>query len=276
MTRILRMRLHLTTRYRLMGVDVASFGDFFADMRPVDAQSRAVSRVIKTPVSGESNPKTLDHTTEVTAQPAVHILIDDSTNNTNGSAPQAKSIPLKKRGQKHDQPIKSLVYKDPFDSTYKKYIFTADGKYLLGGMMIGDVADYVKLVAIVKKKVWTPFYQVLLIHLPDFVSQKAIEVAPSQFIVGAKKSGDDAGDDLDDDAQVCSCHVSFFVYFFFFGRLMALIFMVERLKGANWSMHQGRGMYHHWRLESENQSWDRVRWLHAIGKLHIFPGPQHT
>lgn len=141
-----------------MGVDVASFGDFFADMRPVDAQSRAVSRVIKTPVSGESNPKTLDHTTEVTAQPAVHILIDDSTNNTNGSAPQAKSIPLKKRGQKHDQPIKSLVYKDPFDSTYKKYIFTADGKYLLGGMMIGDVADYVKLVAIVKKKVWTPFF----------------------------------------------------------------------------------------------------------------------
>lgn len=214
-----------------MGVDVASFGDFFADMRPVDAQSRAVSRVIKTPVSGESNPKTLDHTTEVTAQPAVHILIDDSTNNTNGSAPQAKSIPLKKRGQKHDQPIKSLVYKDPFDSTYKKYIFTADGKYLLGGMMIGDVADYVKLVAIVKKKVWTPFYQVLLIHLPDFVSQKAIEVAPSQFIVGAKKSGDDAGDDLDDDAQVCSCHVSFFVYFFSFGRLMALIFMVERLEG---------------------------------------------
>lgn len=49
-----------------------------------------------------------------------------------------------------------------------RYIFSADGKYLLGGkcfrglydnfylilagMMIGDTSDYVKLVAIVKKK----------------------------------------------------------------------------------------------------------------------------
>jgi hypothetical protein len=36
-----------------------------------------------------------------------------------------------------------------------RYIFTADGKYLLGGMMIGDTSDYIKLVAIVKKKVRT-------------------------------------------------------------------------------------------------------------------------
>ncbi|KAG6812575.1 hypothetical protein H0H93_013791, partial [Arthromyces matolae] len=62
-----------------------------------------------------------------------------------------------------------------------KYIFTEDGKYLLGGMMVGDVSDFVKLVAIVKKK-------------------KALEVPPSQFIVGNKK-GDDDGGDLDDDAQ---------------------------------------------------------------------------
>jgi len=46
-----------------------------------------------------------------------------------------------------------LVYNDPFSSTYKKYIFTANGRYLLGGMMIGDVSDFVKLVSIVKKKV---------------------------------------------------------------------------------------------------------------------------
>ena len=48
----------------------------------------------------------------------------------------------------------------------------------------------------------------LLIYLIDNFPQKAIEVAPSEFIVGAKKPGDDAGGDLDDDAQVCSCHVS--------------------------------------------------------------------
>jgi nitrite reductase (NAD(P)H) len=45
-------------------------------------------------------------------------------------------------------------------------------------------------------------------HLTKILSQKALEVAPSQFIVGNKKEGADAGDDLDDDAQVCSCHVS--------------------------------------------------------------------
>jgi nitrite reductase (NAD(P)H) len=38
--------------------------------------------------------------------------------------------------------------------------------------------------------------------------QKPLDVAPSQFIIGAKKEGVEDGDDLDDDAQVCSCHVS--------------------------------------------------------------------
>jgi nitrite reductase (NAD(P)H) len=41
-----------------------------------------------------------------------------------------------------------------FFNHYGRYIFTADGKYLLGGMMIGDTSDYIKLVAIVKKKAW--------------------------------------------------------------------------------------------------------------------------
>lgn len=34
----------------------------------------------------------------------------------------------------------------------RRYIFSADGKYLLGGMMVGDTSDYVKLVSLVKKK----------------------------------------------------------------------------------------------------------------------------
>lgn len=36
-----------------------------------------------------------------------------------------------------------------------RYIFSADGKYILGGMMVGDTSDYVKLLALVKKKVGT-------------------------------------------------------------------------------------------------------------------------
>ena len=37
--------------------------------------------------------------------------------------------------------------------TRRRYIFSADGKYILGGMMVGDTADYVRLLALVKKKV---------------------------------------------------------------------------------------------------------------------------
>jgi nitrite reductase (NAD(P)H) len=71
---------------------------------------------------------------------------------------------------------------------YKKYIFTMDGKYLLGGMMIGDTRDYVKLVPMVKQ-------------------QKELDMPPSQLILGAKKDGEgDDGDDLTDDIQICSCH----------------------------------------------------------------------
>ncbi|KAK7753894.1 hypothetical protein SLS62_004260 [Diatrype stigma] len=132
-------RPDLSTKLKLLGVDVASFGDFFADRdgpRSLPAKARA----------------------------------------------KAKAAP---------QEVKALTYKDPFAQVYKKYLFTADGKYLLGGMMIGDTSDYVKLVALIK-------------------SQKELEIPPAQLILGAGKKGggdgDDDDEDLDDDAQVCSCH----------------------------------------------------------------------
>lgn len=53
--------------------------------------------------------------------------------------------------------------------------------------MIGETSDFVKLVSIIKKK-------------------KPIEVEPQDFIIG--KKGEDDGADLDDDAVICSCHVS--------------------------------------------------------------------
>ncbi|KAJ2965463.1 hypothetical protein NUW58_g10881 [Xylaria curta] len=53
--------------------------------------------------------------------------------------------------------------------------------------MIGDTSDYIKLVPMVK-------------------NQKELDIPPSQLILGAKKEGDDGGDDLDDDTQICSCH----------------------------------------------------------------------
>ena len=77
----------------------------------------------------------------------------------------ASSTPKRLGVHKTDETIKCLIYNDPFSSTYKKYIFTADGKYLLGGMMIGDVSDFVKLIAIVKKKVCFPPSNILATHV---------------------------------------------------------------------------------------------------------------
>ncbi|TKA24886.1 Nitrite reductase [NAD(P)H] [Salinomyces thailandicus] len=137
----------LSTKLKLLGVEVASFGDFFAD-RDGPKELPAKRRGAKT----ESKPDAVKGMTE-------------------GPPPS---------------PVKALTYKDPFQQIYKKYLFTPDGKYLLGGMMIGDTKDYVKLVPMVKNK-------------------KQLEVPPSEFIVGADKGGDE-GDDLEDDTQVCSCH----------------------------------------------------------------------
>ncbi|KAK0568798.1 hypothetical protein OC861_001575 [Tilletia horrida] len=131
----------LSTKLKLMGVDVASFGSYFADKgkftRAIPGQARAAKKA------------------------------------------GAEAVPPPE--------IKALTYRDPFSDVYKKYLFTADGKYLVGGMMVGDVKDFVKLVGMVNKA-------------------KPLEMPPSELILGAKKEGEDEGADLDDDAQICSCH----------------------------------------------------------------------
>ncbi|KAK4093204.1 hypothetical protein Purlil1_2361 [Purpureocillium lilacinum] len=135
-------RPDLSTKLKLLGVDVASFGDFFADRDGPKHLPHKYTRKLKASAGPEAAPET--------------------------------------------PTVKTLTYKDPFQNVYKKYLFTADGKYLLGGMMIGDTKDYVKVVPMVK-------------------NMKELETPPSQLILGAQKEGDD-GDDLDDDTQICSCH----------------------------------------------------------------------
>ncbi|KAK0908045.1 hypothetical protein LTR91_005810 [Friedmanniomyces endolithicus] len=141
----------LSTKLKLLGVEVASFGDFFAD-RDGPKDSPMKRHAAKKEGGRDSNDR-------------VNGL-------TEGPPPS---------------PVKALVYKDPFQQVYKKYLFTMDGKYLLGGMMIGDTKDYVKLVPMVKNR-------------------KPLDVPPSEFILGASKGDDDDGDDLEDDTQICSCH----------------------------------------------------------------------
>jgi nitrite reductase (NAD(P)H) len=123
-------RPDLSTKLKLLGVDVASFGDFFAD---------------------RDGPKFLP--------------------GRRPSAVPGFEEPLR------DEPVKALTYKDPFAGVYKKYLFTMDGKFLLGGMMIGDTKDYLKLNQMVKL-------------------QKELEVPPSQFILGAQSGGEENADDL--------------------------------------------------------------------------------
>lgn len=126
----------LSTKLKLLGVEVASFGDFFADRDgPQDLPGRA-----------------------------------------HGAKKAAVAIGEQKAADRRTL-VKALTYKDPFQAVYKKYLFSMDGKYLLGGMMIGETNDYVKLVGMVKNK-------------------KPLEVPPSQFILGAKKEGEDDVDDL--------------------------------------------------------------------------------
>lgn len=130
----------LSTKLKLMGVDVASFGDFFADKGKLTR-----------PLPGSKRPS-------------------------------------RKSGNEDGQPlVKALTYRDPFSDVYKKYLFTPDGKYLVGGMMVGDCKDYVKLVSMCNKG-------------------KELEQPPSELIIGASKEGEDDGGDLDDDTQICSCH----------------------------------------------------------------------
>ncbi|KAK1247594.1 hypothetical protein MKX07_002503 [Trichoderma sp. CBMAI-0711] len=138
---------NISTKLKLMGVDVASFGDFFADQGKMSK-----------PLPGQTGAH---------------------------AARKAQATSLTPEDIK--KKVKALTYRDPFSDVYKKYIFTADGKYILGGMMVGDVKDYVKLVALCN-------------------TGKPIEKPPSEFIIGAARDGEEEGDDLPLDAQVCSCH----------------------------------------------------------------------
>lgn len=137
----------MSTKLKLLGVDVASFGDYFADRDgPKDLPKRHVKREAR---------------------------------QTNGE---------RKYSSQEQKPslVLPLTYKDPFQQIYKKYLFTADGKYLLGGMMIGDTKDYPKLLSLVKGK-------------------KPLDISPGEFIVNSS-DGDDDPDALPDDMQVCSCN----------------------------------------------------------------------
>lgn len=81
----------------------------------------------------------------------------------------------------------AIVFEDPFAGVYKKVLVTRDGKKLLGGILVGDADDYVRLLMTRK-------------------SDKPLSVSPAELLLGPKGQAAGALDDLSADAQICSCN----------------------------------------------------------------------
>ena len=85
----------------------------------------------------------------------------------------------------------SLVFHDPFAGIYRRLTFDAKGEHLLGGILVGDASDYAMLV--MKQK-----------------SKKKLKGSPGELLsppsISKGSSGAGDVDDLDEDAQICSCN----------------------------------------------------------------------
>jgi len=84
---------------------------------------------------------------------------------------------------------KPLTWEDPFDGTYKKLLFSHDGKRLLGGILIGDASDYGVLSMMSK-------------------GEDDLPCKPHELILGKSGGAGALGgiETLPDTAQICSCN----------------------------------------------------------------------
>jgi len=85
--------------------------------------------------------------------------------------------------------IRTLVFEDTMKGIYKRINISADGKELLGGILVGDAAQYNMLLQTCKNKVVLP---------PD----------PEDVILGSRGGEAEAGagvPGLPDEAMICSC-----------------------------------------------------------------------
>jgi nitrite reductase (NADH) large subunit len=81
-----------------------------------------------------------------------------------------------------------LSFEDPFDGVYKRLLFSIDGTRLLGGILVGDAADYGKLLMLTKGEATLP-------------------CKPHELLVGTQSGQAAIGvDALPQSAQICSCN----------------------------------------------------------------------
>lgn len=89
------------------------------------------------------------------------------------------------------EPFEELVYNNPLENVYKKLFFSADGKKLLGGILVGDTSDFPRLSLMCKTK-----------------DSKPLPAPPNEILLG-KRGGDAGGSsvlDMPDEVVVCSCN----------------------------------------------------------------------
>ncbi|MEM7313988.1 MAG: FAD-dependent oxidoreductase, partial [Planctomycetota bacterium] len=92
----------------------------------------------------------------------------------------------------YDVPVeegKPLAFEDPFTGIYKKLVFNPEGSRLIGGILVGEAADYGTLSILAK-------------------SGDPLPCTPAELMgVGGSVSAALGGADaMSDDAQVCSCN----------------------------------------------------------------------
>jgi nitrite reductase (NAD(P)H) len=110
----------LSTKLKLMGVDVASFGDFFADARMKEAleahETKLRSMTANEPTSAAATQPAVDISD---TRPSEQLPVVKSAT---AAPPQNGAATPRSRhgGPGRDEPIKCLTYRDPFSSTYKK------------------------------------------------------------------------------------------------------------------------------------------------------------
>lgn len=110
-------------------------------------------------------------------------------------------------------------------------------------MMVGDCGDFVKLVAITKKR-------------------KALDLPPADFIVG--KKGEDDGADLDDDTQVRAMQAAIRAALTLTDELFPFpdLLVPQRSQGRDRQVHQGRREDSRGRQE-DDQGRERLRRVHG-------------
>lgn len=84
---------------------------------------------------------------------------------------------------------RTILFEDKLNGIYKRLNLTADGKHLLGGILVGEASQYNMLMQLYKNKMQLP-------SNPEELVMKPVE--------GKKESGDGITT-LPDDALICSC-----------------------------------------------------------------------